>query len=123
MTDATTFVCQVGALDSTERARRDLFTEILARAKVGAVELGDGWLFELTPHDETFAAVAEWVTYEGRCCPFLRFVIEWRGSANIGLRVTGAPGAKAFIADTFVFDTPDRDSHEGMKNTRETNDL
>lgn len=110
MADPSTFVCQVDALDESERARRDYLTTEIRRTKVAAVELDDGWLFELTPSEDTFAAAAEWVTYEGRCCPFLRFVIEWRGDTNIGLRLTGAPGAKAFIADTF---TPFTDDQHG----------
>lgn len=105
MGDSTTFVCQVDALDPSERQRQRELTTELARRKIGVVELEDGYLFELTPDESTFAAAAEWVTYECRCCPFLRFVIEWRGSGSIGLRLTGAPGAKSFISETFAFET------------------
>lgn len=102
MGDPSTFVCQVDALDAIERVRQKQLVERLSEARLGMVELDDGWLFELRPDDETFAAAAEWVTYEGRCCPFIRFVLEWRGDGNIGVRLTGAPGAKAFITETFA---------------------
>lgn len=102
MTDPQAFVCQLDALDPAERARQKELTTILGRAAVGRIEVEDGWVFELTPDAETFQAAAEWATYEGRCCPFLRFVLEWRSESHIGLRLTGAPGAKAFIADTFT---------------------
>lgn len=90
------------ALDPGERIRQKELTAALARAAVGRIELADGWLFQLAPDTETFQAAAEWAGYEGRCCPFLHFVLEWRGNSPIGLRLTGAPGAKAFIAEAFA---------------------
>lgn len=102
MTDPEAFVCQVDALDPSEHARRKDLAAELARASAGRIELGDGWLFQLTPDADVFQAAAEWMAYESRCCPFLHFVLEWRGDSRIGLRVTGGPGAKAFIADTFA---------------------
>jgi hypothetical protein len=102
MTEPATFVCLVDALDATERARQQELTTLLAQAKVGVVELDDGWAFQLRPDIETFAAAAEWIIYEGRCCPFLGFFIEWHGSNAISVRLTGEPGAKPFIAETFA---------------------
>ena len=102
MAEPTTFVCQVDSLAPEERARQRELTDRLAKAKLGVTELADGWAFHLSPGDDTFAAAAEWMTHEGRCCPFLGFVLEWRGDAPITLRLTGDPGAKAFIATTFT---------------------
>lgn len=102
MTERVTFVCQLEALTPHERARQKELTERLEHAVVGLVELDEGWVFQLTPDVETFAAAAEWMTYEGRCCPSLGFIIEWRNGEPINLRLSGEAGAKAFIADTFA---------------------
>lgn len=102
MTEPVVFVCQVDALDATERVRQRELVEQLAKAKVGLLELENGFAFQFTPDAETFGAAAEWIIYEGRCCPFLGFAIEWRDEAPITVRLTGEPGAKAFIADTFT---------------------
>ncbi|MFN2445183.1 MAG: hypothetical protein ABR606_06330 [Vicinamibacterales bacterium] len=90
------------ALDATERSRHRELVEQLVKARVGVVELADGFAFQFTSDDATFAAAAEWVTYEGRCCPSLGFVIEWRDATPITVRLTGEPGAKQFIAETFA---------------------
>lgn len=66
-------------------------------------ELPDGYALELPATDEAFLAVAEWITLERQCCPFMDFALDWRPSrAGLWLRLTGGDGVKAMIGAAFT---------------------
>ena len=96
----TPFACDLRALSPAERARH----AELAREWFGAVrakrELADGYAVELPP--AMWLPAAQWADLERRCCPF--FAFELRAAGNGGplwLRITGPPGAKAFMREGF----------------------
>ena len=61
-------------------------------------ELENGYAFPLAATPEQFVAVAEWITLERKCCPFLEFDLKWAPQTNTPeLRLTGGPGVKEFI--------------------------
>jgi len=43
--------------------------------------------------------VAEWITLERRCCPFLDLGLDWSASNRVSLTLTGGPGVKTFLAE------------------------
>jgi hypothetical protein len=45
-----------------------------------------------------FLQLAEWISLERRCCPFLEFALEWKQDDSVSVRLTGQPGVKEFIA-------------------------
>jgi hypothetical protein len=45
-----------------------------------------------------FVQLAEWISLERRCCPFLEFALEWKHADSVTVRLTGPPGAKEFMA-------------------------
>jgi hypothetical protein len=94
--------CRLDALTHGERAReRELLLEHLA-ATLETRERDDGYAFRYGSDPALFARMAELVTLEHRCCPFLDFRLEW-GGADDGpwLYVTGGSRVKTFVAETF----------------------
>jgi hypothetical protein len=94
------FACNMSALTSDERAHhRDLSQTLFAAVKEKR-DLPDGYGFLLPPAE--LMTLAEWVSFERRCCPFLTFEIEQsRDQGPLWLRITGSDGAKPFIAAEF----------------------
>jgi hypothetical protein len=71
-------------------------------------ELPDGYAFGFLPDSDVLLAVAEFITLERLCCPFLQFelVLEAEGKA-LWLRLHGREGVKAFIQMEFGTDALD----------------
>jgi hypothetical protein len=94
------FACNMSALTSGERAHHRELSQSLFAAVKERRELPDGYGFRLPPAE--LMALAEWVSFERRCCPFLTFGIEQsRDQGPLWLRITGSDGAKPFIAAEF----------------------
>lgn len=67
--------------------------------RVAFAELPDGFAFRYPATDSWLASLAEFITLERRCCPFLTFALEVapeRGTTD--LRLTGDDRVKAFLA-------------------------
>ena len=82
--------CDMNALDREERDRYQLLLKRLAPFE--ATEIADG--YEISVDAGKLAELAEWISLESRCCPFLKF--------EVALRLTGGDGVKEFLAAEFV---------------------
>ncbi len=98
----STIVCRLGVFTPEERAREG---ELLQQQRGAALEVrerSDGYSFRYPSDPAFFVRMAELVTLEHRCCPFLDFRIEWSGAEeHPWLHITGSAQAKAFLAETF----------------------
>lgn len=92
------FACRANALDKVQRERQQALLDALRRSVVAKEELGDGFALSFPADEVVFLQLAEWVSLERRCCPFIAFALEWRQDDSVSLRLTGRPGVKAFIA-------------------------
>ena len=90
------------ALTPEERARRREVLATLERRTTGVEHEPDGIVFRMRNERETFALAGEFVIYEARCCPFLRFdlTVEADG-AIVRLRMSGGEGVGDFLRATF----------------------
>lgn len=61
-------------------------------------ELPDGYAIAFAADPQLFRDLAEWITLERRCCPFLTLGLEWSADDVVWLRLTGGPGVKEFLA-------------------------
>ena len=62
-------------------------------------ELEDGYAFRFETSAGTLLEIAEVITLEARCCPFLRFEIEVvEEGGPTWLRMSGREGVKEFLA-------------------------
>ncbi len=94
--------CVLEALDSDQRQRHQRLTGELRKAVIGAKELSDGFALQLRDDDATWMNMAEFITLERRCCPFLGFsLVAEQEKASYSLRITGRPGVKEFLRDAY----------------------
>ena len=100
MTSESPLACDMTAIAPGERPKhlatsRELFARIEEFR-----ELPDGYEFRLAEGPGLISQLAEFVSLEKLCCPFLNFMIEI-GAENgpVWLRLTGRDGVKAFIRE------------------------
>ena len=101
MTDIDTptpFVCNLGVMNQEERGRYISLSRKVMGAGDERRELDNGYAFRLAVAKISLVEIAEWVTFERRCCPFFNLQIEAEpNDGPLWLRMTGAPGIKQFI--------------------------
>jgi len=74
---------------------KDLFSRIAEFR-----ELDNGYAFRFTDGPDLLAKLAEFISLEKLCCPFLSFVVDVEGEGGpVWLRLTGREGVKAFIRE------------------------
>ncbi|HWG39419.1 MAG TPA: hypothetical protein VN658_02625 [Candidatus Acidoferrales bacterium] len=94
-----------------ERKSWALLKGLVAECKVETRELPDGYAFRLQGSDSLIANLAEWVSYESRCCPFFNFEIAFqRNSGPTWLRIWGGEGVKDFVNNLTIL------RHRGARN-------
>jgi hypothetical protein len=65
-------------------------------------ELADGYAWELDGRKAAMPDVAEWMSMERRCCPFLTLQLEALGDgADFTVKLLGPEGVKAFLQSEF----------------------
>lgn len=95
--------CRLDALSPDERQRQQALRQNLEAAIESVREAPDGYVFAYRAEADVFRQVAEWLTLERRCCPFIDFELGWRAhSRSPTLRMSGEPEVKRFIAETFL---------------------
>jgi hypothetical protein len=98
--------CDLSALSAEQRERRQALAAQIRRAAEEVVELADGFAFLLPAEPEPCLTIAEFITLERRCCPFIRFVLEVEPeSGPIWLRMTGRERVKQFLRDQLALTT------------------
>ena len=92
--------CDMTAITPEQRPQhlatsRELFSQIQKFH-----ELPNGYEFRLAEGPNLLSKLAEFVSLEKLCCPFLNFVIEVKAEGGpVWLRLTGRDGVKAFIRE------------------------
>ena len=92
--------CDMTAIPAEQRPvhlaqSRELFSQIEETR-----ELPDGYEFRFTDEPNVLQRLADFVSLEKLCCPFLNFAIEIEAeSGRIWLRLTGREGVKEFIKE------------------------
>ena len=95
--------CRMDALTPAERTRRGEVLAILFERTVEAVDTADGLAFRLAPDPDTLALAGEFVAYESRCCPFIRFELSVEAEGGeVRLALGGREGVREFLRATFA---------------------
>jgi hypothetical protein len=98
--DATAagYFCNLGAMNSEERVRYGKLSRQLSSGAEEKRELQNGYAFRLSSQKISILEIAEWITFERRCCPFFNLQIEAEPhDGPVWLRMTGGEGIKEFI--------------------------
>jgi hypothetical protein len=91
--------CQLDVFDDAERRRRyETLRAELGERRLGIHGVPDGIVVIYPGEPELFLSVAEWITLERRCCPFLSFSLEFDADPpSIRLRLVGGEDVKRFL--------------------------
>jgi hypothetical protein len=94
--------CNLKAIRAAERPR---YNDLMKRIR-GAIrdrnELSDGYAFELDAKAIGLPEVAEWISMERSCCPFLTLQLSASGvHPQWQLRLTGPAGVKGLLEAEF----------------------
>jgi hypothetical protein len=90
--------CNTKAISAAERPRYQELVKKLRTAVESRRELPDGYTFEVKGSEITLQEIAEWMTMERRCCPFLTFKLETSGNRDgLSLTLTGPTGVKSIL--------------------------
>jgi hypothetical protein len=101
-TSSLPIACDLSAMDAAQRERHQAVIESCWQKIQETVELTDGYAFRFEPDDALFLALAEFITLERRCCPFLGFALALDPVGGpMWLRLTGREGAREFIGAAF----------------------
>ena len=102
MKQESPFACVMTDLTPGEKARTFELLDELKTAKQEIRELSDGFAFRYPMLPELFRQIAEFITYEHRCCPFFDFNLSVeREGGDVWLTLTGRDGVKTFIREEF----------------------
>jgi hypothetical protein len=93
----TCLSCQVDAIPAEERAAHGArIKRLFGSASLERVDLPDGYRFRFAVDE--LGEIAQFISVERVCCPFLHFVMEVNGNHDsLTLLITGPPGAKAVV--------------------------
>lgn len=89
--------CDLGALDASQRERHAALGRVLAATRREVRDLADGFAYRHDGEGDLIVQIAEWITLERRCCPFLTFRLALEARGDLWLTMTGPPGTKAVL--------------------------
>jgi hypothetical protein len=88
-----------------QERRRGLLASVSA-ARSNVIELADGFRYEFPLKGEVLGEITKLIPLEHQCCPFLTFRLTIEaGADSVSLDLTGPPGTKEFLAETFNADS------------------
>ncbi|WP_078380658.1 hypothetical protein [Sutcliffiella halmapala] len=94
--------CNLLAFKPEERIRyQELRKELMVDASFE--EIPNGYVFYYPNQYSALVKIAEWISYENRCCPFIRFFIYVSGEADlIKVKLTGDEAVKNLLKEEFL---------------------
>ena len=92
------FFCDLAAMNVEQRARYRHVTQQMRTATPVIEELSDGYMLRFGVDSSLCLIVAEFMTLERLCCPFLDLTLELvREGGPMQLKLTGREGVKPFL--------------------------
>lgn len=99
---STPLACRPDAMTAMQRQRYSTVRQELSKSILETQELPDGYAFGYAANATTILLLAEFVTLERLCCPFLRFTLELIGTEDkVWLKLTGDEAAKRVLEAGF----------------------
>ena len=102
-TSESPLACDLSAISASDRPRYHELRRAVAASVVGKRELADGLAIQIDIARIALPQLAEWISFERKCCPFFDFRIDLAsGSGPVWLSLTGRAGVKEFITEAFA---------------------
>jgi hypothetical protein len=94
--------CDLTAISANDRPRYNELRRMVGAAIVGKRDLPNGLAAQIDTDRIALSQLAEWISFELKCCPFFEFRIDLApGSGPVWLSMTGRAGVKEFLATAF----------------------
>ena len=95
------FACSMDAFTSGQRERHMAFIEQHLLAADATEELPDGYQLRFDKGSERYAELAEWISLERLCCPWIQFGLELDGE-TVKLSLRAPEAARPVLAEEFA---------------------
>jgi hypothetical protein len=92
--------CDMTALSAAERSRYDVLRRFVLDGVEEVRSTAIGLHLRLS-HGGAIAEVAEWMSLEHRCCPFLALQLALKGDGTTWIDIGGSGAIKTFLEDEF----------------------
>lgn len=99
--DVPPMACNLKAISQAERPRYNELVRRLRASVSERIELPEGFQYKLNTKVIALPEIAEWITMERLCCPFLSFQLDVTSKGDPHLSLRGPSGAKAIIEQEF----------------------
>jgi hypothetical protein len=95
--------CNLDAISISDRPRYGELRRMVAAAITGKRELPDGIALQIATERMALGRLAEWISFERKCCPFFEFRIDVAPkSGPVWVSLTGPTGVEEFLAQAFA---------------------
>ena len=102
-TSESPLACDLTAISASARPRYHELRRAVAASVIGKRELQDGLAIQIDVGRIALPQIAEWISFERKCCPFFEFRIDLAPeSGPVWLSLTGRAGVKEFISEAFA---------------------
>lgn len=103
--NTTPIACDLTALDPEERQIEQRLLHHFRSMFTNVVWNGSEHHVSVPADRATLSRLGEFLALERRCCPFVRFALMVDSSESASLTITGPPGSREFIEQTFGLTT------------------
>jgi hypothetical protein len=94
----TALVCNLTALNAEQRERHRVVLKQIRQVGQEVREVANGYAFRFLAETPVLLLLAEFISLEHHCCPFLEFALEIKTERGPAwLTVTGPEGVKEFL--------------------------
>jgi len=101
-TSESPLACDLGAISASDRPRYNELRRAVAASVIGKRELPGGLAIQIDTDRIALPQLAEWISFERKCCPFFEFTIDLASeSGPVWLSLSGRDGVKEFISEAF----------------------
>jgi hypothetical protein len=102
MNSDTPLVCNMGVFTSAQREAHIRTTAELIQAVQSVQEVGNGYEFRFPNETDLISKIAEFISKERLCCPFLNFTLNvFSNREPVSLSLTGPIGTQEFLRAEF----------------------
>lgn len=102
MNSETPLVCNMGVFTPAQRESHIQRTTELIQSVQVVQEVADGYEFTFPNESELIIDIAEFISNERLCCPFLKFSLNvFPNSEPVSLTLTGPLGTQEFLRAEF----------------------
>jgi hypothetical protein len=93
--------CVPSAMTVEQREKYQRLVEEMSKCRQETYELPNGYAICYPAESSMIVKLAEFISLERLCCPFLNFELRIESDGPVWLQFTGPEGVKEFLKETF----------------------